>query len=224
MAKLHCAVHFGVPESLQNKPNPKPKLWLASRSPRRRQMLDEAGLEHEAGHPGFEDGDLRPGQVTPGQWVAALAYLKAAAGREHAIDGRIVLGADTAIVKEGALIGTPRDAAEASSILHRLSNGQHKVLTGVSLISPCGRRLLFVDSATVFMGEIGEERIREYVASGQWQGKAGGYNLRERIAAGWPIHFEGDPTTIMGLPMKALVARLGRFQGVLEGSMAGDAA
>lgn len=224
MAKLRCAVHFGVPESLQNNPNPKPKLWLASRSPRRRQMLEEAGLAHEAGHPGFEDGDLRPGQVTPGQWVAALAYLKAAAGREHAIDGRMVLGADTAIVKDGALIGTPRDAAEASSILHRLSNGQHKVLTGVSLISPCGRRLLFVDSATVFMGEIGEERIREYVASGQWQGKAGGYNLRERIAAGWPIHFEGDPTTIMGLPMRALVTRLGRFQNALEGSLAGDAA
>ncbi|MEK6701718.1 MAG: Maf family protein [Planctomycetota bacterium] len=211
-------------ETLTDKPDPKPKLWLASRSPRRRQLLDEAGLAHEAGHPGFEDGDLRPGQVTPGQWVAALAYLKAAAGREHAIDGRIVLGADTAIVKDGTLIGTPRDAAEASAILHRLSNGHHQVLSGVSLISPCGRRLLFVDSATVFMGEIGDERIREYVASGQWQGKAGGYNLRERLASGWPIRFEGDPTTIMGLPMRALLTRLRAFRNVVEGSLAGDAA
>ncbi len=216
---------MGVPAIRdQTGPEALPRLWLASRSPRRRQLLDESGLEHEAGHPGFEDGDLRPGQVSPGQWVAALAYLKAAAGRKHSRVSQIVLGADTAIVKDGTLIGTPRNAAEASAILHRLSSGQHEVLTGVSLISPCGRRLLFVDSATVFMGEIGDERIREYVAGGQWQGKAGGYNLRERIAAGWPIRFEGDPTTIMGLPMRALVTRLRSFQNVLEGSMAGDAA
>ena len=55
---------------------------------------------------------------------------------------------------------------------------------------------------------MGPARIDEYVATGEWSGKAGAYNLSERMAAGWPIEYDGDPTTIMGLPMRALLARL----------------
>jgi septum formation protein len=196
----------------------RPRLILASQSPRRRQLLSQHGLEHEARHPGLDDADLQPGSVAPQQWVAALAYLKAAAGllslrREGLPSPLVMIGADTACVKDGDLIGTPADAAEASAILHRLQDGEHDVVTGVALIEQddpfaVPRRTLFADRARVRVGHIGEARIDEYIASGDWKGKAGGYNLLERIQAGWPISYTGDPTTVMGLPMQSLLPRL----------------
>ena len=188
------------------------RLRLASRSPRRRELLSEYGIEHDAAHPGLEDSELKPGRVSPGQWGAALAYLKAAAGSTDAArDGRdVVLGADTAIVKDNTLIGTPRDHDEATAILRTLSGGTHDVVTGVSILEhKTGRRVLFYDTARVRLGRLSDQQIRDYVASEGWKGKAGGYNLKERLDAGWPIDFEGDPATIMGLPMRKLAAYFG---------------
>ncbi|QOI99484.1 MAG: Maf family protein [Phycisphaeraceae bacterium] len=197
-----------------------PVVWLASRSPRRRELLNEHGVQHAFDTPGFDDADLAPGRVTPAQWVAALAYLKAAAGvaRGASIPGvRVVLGADTACVKDGRLIGTPRDAGEAGAMIRSLSGGTHAVVTGVSMIDVrTGRRTLFAETATVRVGALPDTEIDAYVASGGWEGKAGGYNLRERLDAGWPIEYEGDPTTIMGLPMSAVMRRLERM-GLVEG-------
>lgn len=189
---------------------------LASRSPRRQELLGQYGLTFEARHPGFDDSDLHPGRVTPAQWVAALAYLKAAAGRAQLEpredDEPLVLGADTACVIGDRLIGTPRDADEARDMLRSLREGEHDVVTGVALIEPrTGRRLLFADTARVQVGALSEAQIEEYIRSGQWQGKAGAYNLSERIAAGWPIRYTGDPATIMGLPMQRLVRLLDRW-------------
>lgn len=177
-------------------------------------LLDEYGIDHDAKHPGLDDSDLHPGAVSAGQWVAALAYLKSAAGAVEArVDGcTMVLGADTAIVKDGELIGTPRDAAEAERIIRRLADGAHEVVTGVSILcAATGRRTVYFDRAKVRVGALSERQITEYIASGGWEGKAGAYNLRERIEAGWPIQFDGDPTTIMGLPMGTLRGRLDRF-------------
>jgi len=192
-------------------------LHLASRSPRRRQLLDEAAIDHAAEHPGFDDSDLVPGNVSASQWVAALAYLKAAAGAAHATHGATVLGADTAIIKDGSLIGTPRDHAEAFRILRTLSDGSHDVVTGVALLDPAtGRRSIFVDRAAVNVGHLSDCMIAAYLATGAWQGKAGGYNLRERLVDGWPLEYAGDPTTVMGLPMKALSPRLEQFNAACE--------
>lgn len=192
-----------------------PPLVLASRSPRRRLLLDEAGLPHAAHHPGLEDAELKPGRVTPEQWVAALAYLKAAAWAHHNSDApaSIVLGADTAIVKDTDLIGTPTSVADAAATLHRLSDGSHAVISGVALIeSHTGRRTFFVDRASVAVGHLSTHTINEYANSNAWQGKAGGYNLRERQLAGWPLNHSGDPSTVMGLPMNILPARLAAFR------------
>lgn len=194
---------------------------LASRSPRRRELLNEFGVEHLSQHPGVEDSLLEPGVVTPEQWVAALAYLKASVGvtLDWELAGRsaLILGADTVCVKDRALIGTPVDAGDAARIVRLLSDGSHAVLTGVALIDvELGRRVSFVDRAVVHVGPLSSEAIERYVASGDWSGKAGAYNLRERIAAGWPITFEGDATAIMGLPMRVLMPRLASF-GVRPG-------
>lgn len=200
-------------------------LHLASRSPRRRQLLDEAALDHHAEHPGFDDSDLSPGAVNATQWVAALAYLKAAAGAVQASPAATVLGADTAIVKDGSLIGTPRDHAEAFRILRTLSDGTHDVVTGVALLDrTTGRRTIFVDRASVTVGHLSDCMITAYLATGAWQGKAGGYNLRERLVDGWPLQFSGDPTTVMGLPMKALSPRLEHFNASCESASVMSAA
>jgi septum formation protein len=196
-----------------------PRLILASRSPRRRRLLSEHGLRHEAVQSTIDDGQLHRGQASPAQWVAALAYLKAAAGADILGPGMrhpvLILGADTVCLKDGELVGQPRDAADAERIVRMLQNGSHEVLTGAALllVEPDGARSrdVLVDRARVRVGPIGEERITSYIASGQWRGKAGAYNLGERLEAGWPIEFDGDPSTIMGLPMRALIARLERI-------------
>ena len=209
------------------------RLYLASRSPRRRALLADAGFAHRVIEPGLDDADLAPGCVPPTHWVAALAYLKARSGAEG-LTGELnpgdeswaVLGADTVCLQDGEILGQPTDADDARSILRRLEDGRHEVLTGVAVVSvapgggwgrPVGRRhavrrrALLVDRASVSVGRLGRDRIEAYVASGQWRGKAGAYNLRERLEDGWPIEYVGDPTTIMGLPMGMLRGRLARL-------------
>lgn len=198
------------------KPVKLPRVLLASRSERRRQLLQEKGIDYLAEHPGIEDSTLIPGGVDPDWWVISLAYLKARAGLDvfQGISraGDVVLGADTACVRDGRMLGTPRDGAEAAAIIRALSKGRHDVLTGVALIDiATGTRTLFMDRASVWLGELSDEEISAYVATGQWQGKAGAYNLCERSEAGWPIEYVGDPSTITGLPMKLLIKALERM-------------
>lgn len=179
-------------------------------------MLSAAGIAHACGHPGLEDADLDPGAVTPAQWVVSLAYLKATAGldtlrKSGAAAGRVILGADTTCIVGTRMLGTPVDEDDARRILLALENASHQVVTGVAIIdADTGQRVLFADTAAVQIGILGP-RIDEYVTGGQWRGKAGAYNLSERLAAGWPIRYTGDPSTIMGLPMRALLPRLAAF-------------
>lgn len=181
---------------------------LASRSPRRRALLEGAGISHVCLTPAFDDAVLKPGNATPRGWVMSLAFLKAWAAAREGAEG-LILGADTACVLDGELIGTPRDYAEAAGMIRSFSGREHEVVTGVALVDPLtGRRCMFADSAVVTMGEIGEEEIERYVAAGAWRGKAGAYNLSERLSAGWPITYEGDPETIMGLPTRLVVRAL----------------
>ena len=202
-------------------------LLLASRSPRRRAMLEEAGVAVVAEHPGFDDSVLETGGVfmPADRWVAALAYLKARAGLDLAQERNIPwsLGADTAcIVRDGLIthtIGTPRTADEALAMLrvmlpksNALITNTHEVITGCALINVATRkRIIFTDTARVHMGPLDDATLFAYIASGNWQGKAGAYNLADRVASGWHIRVEGDPATVMGLPM----IRLARLFAVL---------
>lgn len=193
-----------------------PRVHLASRSPRRRELLKAAGIEHDAAHPGLDDGELRPGDVPPEQWVVALAYLKAASAYRRpggTITSPIIVGADTVVVtSSGQVMGQPADEDDARRMLRALRDASHDVFTGVAFIdTSTGAREMFVDRAQVHVGSITDEEIERYLATGLWKGKAGAYNLSERIEAGWPIRYEGDPATVMGLPMRRLVPRLEAF-------------
>jgi len=127
----------------------------------------------------------------------------------------LVLGADTACVQHGRLIGTPQSSDEARAMLEGFRSASHEVVTGVALIGQeTGDsgvpkvRSLFASSATVKWGDVSDGEIEKYIESGGWQGKAGAYNLRERLDAGWPIECEGDPNGVMGLPIAALSRRI----------------
>lgn len=190
-----------------------PVILLASRSPRRVQLLRDAGYPVRVVDAGVDDGQLDARNVVPSEWTISLAFLKARAARERLSPPErsegVVLGADTVVVKHASIIGQPRDADHARQIIRTLRNGSHEVLTGCCLLWPDGRRDLFFDRAAVRVGELPDTVIDEYIASDNWRGKAGAYNLVERIDAGWPITYEGDPATVMGLPMRKLASRPG---------------
>lgn len=182
------------------------RLVLASKSPRRRELLSEHGFAHEVISAGVDDSELVRGGTEAEPWVISLAYLKARAGLRalaaHA-KGALVLGADTVVSKEGDVIGQPTDADDARRIIERLSGGEHRVLTGVALLTT-ERRHLMLDVAHVRFGTLTPEQIDRYISSGDWAGKAGAYNFAERVADAWPLTCEGDPTGVMGLPMRRL--------------------
>jgi len=206
----------------------RPRLVLASRSPRRTSLLAAAGFEHTAEHPGFDDAPLRPGNVGPSEWVSSLAYLKAWAKSQELLSRESassvatsigvptnaeplwVIGADTTCVVDGQMVGTPTSVSEARSMITGFMGKTHVVLTGVAIVDiPADRRVapsrrVFTDEARVTMGHLSDDDVETYLASGLWQGKAGAYNLEDRLAARWPLTYEGDPTTVMGLPMARL--------------------
>mgnify|MGYP000565195822 CR=1 FL=1 len=132
---------------------------------------------------------------------------------ERAAEGGVViLGADTVCAVGGRIIGQPRDEAHARDMINTLSDGEHQVLTGVALICPGTlRREIYVDESLVRVGVISDEQRESYLATGQWKGKAGAYNLSERMDAGWPLECVGDPTSVMGLPMATLEQRVSAF-------------
>jgi septum formation protein len=143
--------------------------------------------------------------------VEALAAFKAARvtrmlGDEGERDA-VVVAADTLCFDGSRPVGKPRDEAEAGAFLRAWRGRPHRTVTGVCVLAD-GRRTLFSDLATVEVGDLDDGEIDRYVAGGGWRGKAGGYNLAERLAAGWPIRCEGDPTSVMGLPMQRVVPLL----------------
>lgn len=198
---------------------PDPRLHLASASPRRRELLRAQGFEHTWAPAPFDDSTLRPGEVDAAQWVAALALMKAHSAMCAVGDGRIVLGADTVVEVDGRIVGQARSEREAEEIIRELSDREHGVLTGVALARDGGVFDVFVDESVVRVGAVPESEIRSYVSSGAWRGKAGAYNLSERIGAGWPIECFGDPTSVMGLPMERLAPLLRAALG-FEGARA----
>jgi septum formation protein len=195
-------------------------VYLASRSPRRRRLLADAGVAVSVLPASIDDGDLRPADgITARHWVMALAYLKARSAAESLASAAVspvgtVLAADTVCVQDGRILGQPVDEAHARAMLRAMRDAMHETVTGVCLVSLSdGGRWLFVDSATVHFGAVSDEAIERYLASGAWRGKAGAYNLQDRIDDGWPIECEGDPTTVMGLPMRRLSPWIEQIRG-----------
>ncbi len=192
------------------------KLILASASPRRRQLLTEAGIAFEV-QPAHIDEDLPSRSHQPWAEAERLALAKARTIAEaRPQDGRWVLGADTIVVLGDEIIGKPLDDADAMAILGRLSGASQQVITGVALVKsgPCGQALVRSATTLIIMRPIPPEEIRRYVASGASRGKAGAYAIQEG-GDKYVERMEGSLSNVVGLPMEMLREMLAEV-GLLE--------
>lgn len=188
-------------------------LVLASASPRRLALLREAGYDPIVAASDIDDALLRRGSASPEEFVVALSWFKARRVTDRGAHANaVVLAADTECLDGDELLGKPRDAAHARDMIRSLQGRTHRTATGVTVVAPGGARHLLVHVARVTIGRLDDRAIDDYVRSGDWRGKAGGYNYGERMAAGWPLACEGDPTGVMGLPMRRVAPLLERLE------------
>ena len=174
---------------------PSPAIVLASQSPRRRALLDQIGVAHEA-LPVDVDETAHPGEA-PAEYVLRLALAKARAGRTLR-PHRLVLGADTAVVVDDAILGKPADRADALAMLARLSGREHRVLTAVALVG--GREESRLSVSHVRFRRIGDVEAQAYWATGEPADKAGGYAV-QGIGAVFVEQLTGSYSGVMGLPL-----------------------
>jgi len=176
-----------------------PPFVLASGSPRRKSLLEEAGLDFRVVTPDDSaECGLCSGENSA-ELVARLAFQKCANVAEK-IDSGFVLAADTVADCYGQILGKPRDADHARVMLSTMSGKQHRVLTGVCLWHrPDNKHLIDVDITTLIMDELSNEVLDRYIESDQWIGKAGAFGFQDGLD--WVKIVKGEESNVVGLPM-----------------------
>jgi septum formation protein len=167
-------------------------LTLASRSPRRRELLAQLGILLEV-NPADTDETPRPDEAAA-DYVRRVAREKA-----RAVEGETVLAADTAVVLDGAILGKPRDEEDARRMLRALSGRAHEVMTGVC-VRRGGREADLVVSSGVVFADLDEARIGWYAATGEPRDKAGGYAVQGAGGA-FVAAVHGSVSNVVGLPL-----------------------
>ena len=183
-------------------------LYLASRSPRRRELLDQLGQAH-ALLPADVDEMPLPGE-DPKDYVERMALAKALAGRQNLTARNLttahpVLGADTAVVCDNRILGKPTDADDALAMLRLLSGREHRVLTGIALLG--ARQQTAVSETLVRFRQITPAEAAAYWDSGEPRDKAGAYAIQGRGAA-FVEHISGSYSGVVGLPLFETAALL----------------
>jgi septum formation protein len=188
-------------------------VYLASQSPRRRELLTQIGIAHRVLVVDIDERQ-HSGETAP-DYVQRLAREKAAAGWQQLIHLQAgaqqlelapVIGADTAVVIDGDILGKPRDAANAMAILQRLSGRSHEVLTGVAVVSASmhsksEKNVQAIMSCTrVWFRALDRVEIEDYWASGEPCDKAGAYGI-QGLAAKFIERIEGSYSGVVGLPL-----------------------
>jgi septum formation protein len=191
-------------------------LYLASQSPRRRQLLEQIGARHELLLPDeHEDAEAleatRRGEA-PDAYVERVTRAKLAAARarhaRRALAPAPILAADTTVALGARILGKPTNADEARAMLDALSGRTHRVLSAVALWTGT-RRLQALSASRVRFTRLPRAAIEAYIASGEPFGKAGAYAIQSSLA-GWIEHIEGSYSGIMGLPLAETAALLRR--------------
>ncbi|MEP6943180.1 MAG: Maf family protein [Betaproteobacteria bacterium] len=184
-------------------------IYLASRSPRRKELLRQIGVDFD--ELVLRDGDVGSGEIVerPRVGEAALDYVtriartKAAIGwhdmTRMALPPRPVLAADTEVIVDDGALGKPGDAASAAAMLTRLSATTHRVTTVVA-VRWNARMHVAVSNSYVMLRALGDDEIARYVQSGEAFDKAGGYAIQGKAAA-FIAHLSGSYTGVMGLPL-----------------------
>lgn len=183
-------------------------IYLASQSPRRRQLLEQLGVRCELLLPVDADAAealeaVRTGEA-PLAYVRRVTRAKLVAAQERLREAGLppaapVLCADTTVALGRTILGKPADARDAARMLRALSGRTHRVITAVA-VHAAGEQAEVTSISRVRFASLDEAAIEAYVASGEWQGKAGGYAIQGRAAA-FIEHISGSYSGIMGLPL-----------------------
>lgn len=182
-------------------------LILASASPRRRQLMYEAGYEFTVVLPDVDESTFAAEQAEPVEYAKELALAKAkSVARKHT--DSIVIGADTIVDFQGRIIGKAADAKQAEQITRKLFSSPHKVITGIAIVRLSdGTELVRSDSTTVYPRKMTPEQIIVHVKGGSWRDKAGAYAIQE-TGDEFVEKIEGSLTNVMGMPMELLESLL----------------
>jgi septum formation protein len=200
--------------------SPYPRIYLASRSPRRRELLKQLGVsfemlllrEHSARVPDVNE-DAKPGE-TPDRYVERVCRTKAEIGWLRVLQRTLprlpVLAADTTVCIGDCIFGKPANRAGAVEMLRALSGQEHRVLTAVAVAFESGVELI-VNENLVRFRELSEPDIQQYVDTGEPMDKAGGYAIQGRAAAFIP-EILGSYTGVMGLPLFETAQLLSKYR------------
>jgi septum formation protein len=196
-----------------------PRIYLASQSPRRRELLKQIGINFDLlllrNDPRRNlDVDETPQEnENPVAYVQRISRAKAENGWDAVLSRSLrpfpVLAADTTVTLDNRIFGKPRDREDAAATLHALSGRQHQVLSAVAVAFE-DRVELLLSTTTVTLAALDEERIRRYVLTNEGHDKAGSYGI-QGFAGAFVQRIEGSYTGVMGLPLCETVELLGRF-------------
>ncbi len=192
-------------------------VYLASQSPRRRQLLDQLGVRHELLLPGAEEDsealEIALKNEAPAHYVKRVTGLKLDAAltrmKRRGLDVAPVLCADTTVAMRRTIYGKPADNADARRMLGELAGQTHRVLTAVAIGTP-RKRVQALSESRVTFSAMTQAQIRAYATSGEPMGKAGAYAVQGRAAA-FISHISGSYSGIMGLPMHETAQLLRAF-------------
>ena len=183
------------------------KLILASNSPRRCELLRNAGIEFEVDPSGVDEGEPLPGEI-PEEYARRLARIKALHVAARKPSGSLVLGADTIVTIGGQVLGKPAGPSDATRMLRLLSGQTHEVITAICLVrAPDNVEAVKHESTFVTFCELSKEEIRAYVNSHEPLDKAGAYAI-QGLASKFVVHISGCYFNVVGLPVPLLYETL----------------
>ncbi|MBI2459348.1 MAG: septum formation inhibitor Maf [Parcubacteria group bacterium] len=189
----------------------KRKIILASKSPRRKKLLEQIGLEFEICQSNFDEDSVI--LADPIELAKFLALKKAEAVAKN-YDDAIIIGADTFTILENKFIGKPKDKDEARIILKNFSGREHKVITGLAIIDTAsGQVIKETGQAVIKFRNLDEREIEDYIATGEPLDAAGAYNMNDHGAA-LVESISGDYYTVVGLPLSKLYVELRKLGAI----------
>ena len=177
------------------------RLILASSSPRRKEILNNAGIPYKAISPDADEAFI--GGYSPEDFVQELARKKALSVIQSATEDDIIIGVDTIVLIEGNMLGKPCKKEDAKKMMHLLSGKTHYVISGVCILKTSGFEKVFYNKTKVEFLDLTDEEIEEYIQTDEPYDKAGGYAI-QGLASKFIKGINGCYYNVMGLPLSAV--------------------
>jgi septum formation protein len=191
--------------------NPSEPLILASQSPRRRELLAQAGYRFRVVVPDESAECGVCSQETPPELVARLAFQKAA-NVARRTDTGIVIGCDTVAECQGSVLGKPANERHAREMLRLMRGREHRVYSGLCIWKrPEDQKQLAVEITRLRMDTISDDEIEQYLRTGAWEGKAGAFGYQDELP--WIQILHGSESNVVGLPLELFEKLLGKLTG-----------